>query len=324
MKAITIDEDDRSLSWSTVPTPVPGPGEVRIKLTATSCNRADLLQRRGLYPPPEGASSILGLDASGVVDAVGRGVDQWSVGDPVCALLAGGGYAQYTLSPASLLLPVPKTVGLAQAAAIPEVFYTAFINLCLEAELQSGDTVLIHAAASGVGTAAVQLSRAFGSTVFGTASQPKLAFLKKLGVDAAIDRENEDFSAHIDELTDHDGVDIILDPVGASYFQKNLHLLNDRGRLVVIGVLSGTESKISLSRLLRKRLRVIGSVLRSRSIEEKAAITERLRSTVWPLFEEGALQPVIDRTLSIEEVELAHELLESNATIGKIVLTIEH
>lgn len=323
MKAIVVDEDDQSLQWTDVPTPEPGPGEVRIKAAATSCNRADLLQRRGLYPPPKGASTILGLDVSGVIDAVGPGVEQWSTGDPVCALLSGGGYAEYVVSPASLVLPVHKNLRLVDAAAIPEVFFTAFVNLCLEAELANGETVLVHAAASGVGTALIQLCRAFGSTVFGTASRPKLDFLAELGIDAAIDRESEDFSARVDELTDHGGVDIIIDPVGAGYFPQNLHLLADRGRLVIIGLLAGSESEISLGRLLRKRLRVIGSVLRSRSLEEKSAIAEAFRATVWPLFEDGTVQPVIDRVMPIEQVEDAHELLTDNATIGKVVLTVE-
>lgn len=322
MKAIVVHEDDQSLEWTDVKTPEPGPGEVRIEVAATSCNRADLLQRQGLYPPPPGASPILGLDASGVIDAVGDGVDDWEVGDPVCALLSGGGYAEYVTCPASLLLNVPDNLRLTDAAAIPEVFFTAYLNLFLEADLQRGDTVLIHAAASGVGTAAVQLCRSFDATVFGTASRPKLDFLRKLGIDAAIDRKEEDFSARVDELTDHAGVDIILDPVGADYFPANLHLLAEQGRLVVIGLLGGSDSEISLSRVLRKRLRVIGSVLRSRSVDEKTAIARQLRADIWPLFEEGTLQPIIDRTFPIEQAEQAHDLLYENATIGKIVLTV--
>ncbi len=323
MKAISVRDQGQTLSWEDVPTPQPGPGEVLIKVAATSCNRADLLQRRGLYPPPEGASPILGLDASGVIEAVGDGVSQWQPGDRVCTLLAGGGYAEYVTSPAGLVLEIPSTIRLVEAAAIPEVFYTAFVNIFLEAEFEPGESVLIHAAASGVGTAAVQICRAFDSPVFATASQKKLDFLHQLGVEVAIDRENEDFSARIDQLTEHGGVDIILDPVGASYFERNLHLLKERGRLVVIGLLGGAESEISLSRLLRRRLRVIGSVLRSRSVEEKVEITKKLKSTLWPLFDTGELQPIIDKTFPIEKVEKAHQLLEDNATIGKIVLTID-
>ena len=323
MKAIQVHDGGHTLSWEEVPTPTPKPGEVLIKVAATSCNRADLLQRRGLYPPPQGASPILGLDASGVVEAVGEGVDQWEPGDKVCTLLAGGGYAEYVTSPAGLLLEVPSPIRLVEAAAIPEVFYTAFVNIFLEADFKLGESVLIHAAASGVGTAAVQICRAFDSPVIGTASHSKLDFLRELGVDMAIDRENEDFSARIDQLTEHDGVDIILDPVGASYFERNLHLLKNQGRLIIIGLLSGADAQISLARLLRRRLRVIGSVLRSRSVEEKVAITDKFRATLWPLFEAGEIQPIIDKTFPIERAEKAHQLLEDNATIGKIVLTID-
>ncbi len=323
MKAMSVDPSDRSLQWTDHPTPEPGPGEVRIRVAATSCNRADILQRRGLYHPPEGTSEILGLDASGVIDAVGADVDGWEIGDRVCTLLAGGGYAEYVTAPAPLLLEVPDTMDIVEAAAIPEVFFTAFLNIFLEADHEPGQTVLVHAAASGVGTAAVQLCRAFDSPVFGTASQTKLDFLEELGIDAAIDRHNEEFSARVDELTDTRGVDIILDPVGGDYFARNLHLLKPGGRLVIIGLLGGGEGEIALGRLLMRRLRVIGSVLRSRSLEEKSQIAEQFRTRVWPLFDDGTLQPIIDRRLLIEETEKAHQLLLHNATIGKIVLIVD-
>lgn len=323
MKAMSVNDTDRSLEWTTHPTPEPGPGEVRIRVAATSCNRADILQRKGLYHPPEGTSKILGLDASGVVDTVGPGVEDWEIGDRVCALLGGGGYAEYVTVPASLLLEVPDNLNLVEAAAIPEVFFTAFVNIFLEADHKPGDVVLVHAAASGVGTAAVQLCRAFDSPVYGTASETKLDFLRQLGIDAAIDRHNEEFAARVDELTDHRGVDIILDPVGGNYFARNLHLLKARGRLVVIGLLGGSESEIALGRLLMRRLRVIGSVLRSRSVDEKSQITDEFRTRVWPRFEDGTLQPVIDRRLSIEDAEKAHQLLLDNATIGKVVLIVD-
>ncbi len=323
MKAMTIrDDDDNSLVWQDVVRPEPDVGEVLIDVKATSCNRADLLQRRGMYHPPEGASEIIGLDAAGIVEEVADGVEDVEPGDRVCALLAGGGYAEYTTCPAALVMPVPDHLSLAEAAAIPEVFFTAFLNIFLEADHEPGDSVLVHAAASGVGTAAVQLCKAFDSPVYGTASQSKLDFLDQLGIDAAIDRNNDDFSARLDQLTDRRGVDIVLDPVGGNYFQKNLHLLATGGRLVVIGLLGGSDSEISLGRLLMKRLRVIGSVLRSRSLDEKSTIADEFRSTVWPLFFDGTLQPIIDRRMSIEEANEAHELLEENATIGKIVLTI--
>ncbi len=324
MKAIQIrDDDERSLYWTDVERPQPGDGEVLIKVAATACNRADLLQRRGMYHPPEGTSEILGLDAAGTVEQLGAGVDDLEVGDRVCALLSGGGYAEYATCPASLVLKVPEHLSLQEAAAIPEVFFTAFTNIFLEADHQPGETVLVHAAASGVGTAAVQLCNAFESPVYGTASSSKLNFLRELGVQEAIDRHNEDFSARIDALTEADGVDIILDPVGADYFERNLHLLARGGRLVVIGLLGGSESEISLGRLLMRRLQVIGSVLRSRSLAEKSAIADEFRRRVWPLFKDGTLQPVIDRVMPIQEAQKAHDLMFENATIGKLVLTID-
>ncbi len=323
MKAIQVDPDDRSLLWADAPRPEPGPGEVRLKVCATACNRADLLQRRGLYPVPDGASTILGLDASGIVDACGPGVDRVAPGDPVYALLDGGGYAQETIAHQNLLFPIPSGISLTEAAAIPEVFVTAFLNLFLEGDLQPEERVLIHAGASGVGTAAIQLAIAHGCPVFATASSTKLRFLEELGVPSPIDRETQDFSARIRELTDGEGVDLILDPVAADYFERNIHLLRRRGRLVIIGLLSGTQAPLSLGRLLMRRLRVIGSVLRSRSIDEKSAIADAYRDQVCPLLESGALLPVIDRVLPIEEAEAAHQLLMENATIGKVVLSVD-
>lgn len=323
MKAILVDKQDFSLRWAETEKPSPGPGEVRIQVHATACNRADLLQRRGRYPVPQGASPIMGLDASGIIDAIGPGVEGWQIGDPVCALLAGGGYAQFVTSPASLLFPVPDHLSLPEAAAIPEIYITAFLNLFLEAELQPRESVLVHAGASGVGTAAIQLCRAFNSPVFATASQTKLEFLEKLGVAAAIDRENDDFSARVHELTDQEGTDVILDPVGADYLQRNIHLLRPRGRLVLIGLLGGSHTEISLARVLMRRLRIIGSVLRSRSLAEKTQIADAFRQKVWPLFQAGQLQPVIDQILPIQEVEKAHGLMAANKTIGKVVLLVD-
>lgn len=321
MKATVVRNGE--MFWDDVPTPSPGPGEVRIKVAATACNRADLLQRRGLYPPPEGATEILGLDASGVIDAIGENVDQWDVGDPVCALLAGGGYAEYVVTPASVVLPVPDRVRLIDAAAIPEVFFTAYVNLFVEGELKTSESALIHAAASGVGTAAVQLCKARGITVYGTASGQKLDFLERLGIDAAIDRNEEDFSARVADLTEHQGVDLILDPVGGDYLSRNLHLLADQGRLVIIGLLGGAEGELPLGRLLRKRLKIIGSVLRSRSLEEKARLTAAVRKDLWPLFADGSVQPIIDQRLPIQEANHAHELLRKNQTIGKVLLVVD-
>jgi putative PIG3 family NAD(P)H quinone oxidoreductase len=323
MKAISVNEDEfHTMVWSETPTPSPGPGEVLLRVRATACNRADLLQRRGRYPPPPGASLILGLEAAGEVAEVGADVVGWKPGDRACCLLTGGGYAQFVVVPAAMLLPIPAGLDFGQAAAIPEVFYTAYLNIFIEAQQKPGETVLIHAAASGVGTAAIQLCKAFASPVFATASQGKIAYLESLGVDQAIDREQDDFAAIIAQVTDRRGVDIILDPVGASYLNQNVNSLATGGRLVLIGLLGGTQADLALGRVLMKRLRIIGSVLRSRSLEEKVHITDVIRERVWPLFEAGTLRPVIDCTFPIEEVNDAHDLLQSNATIGKVVLEV--
>ena len=324
MKAIRIlDDDDNSLEWAEAPTPTPEFGEVLIEVEATAVNRADLLQRMGAYDPPPGTTNILGLEAAGTVREVGPGVTDWSPGDRVCTLLPGGGYAEYVTSPAPMLLEVPDNLSSVEAAAIPEVFYTAFLNVMLEADQKPGERVLIHAGASGVGTAAIQLCRLFGSPAYATASESKLDFLRDLGVAAAIDRRTESFRARILEETDEEGVDIILDPVGADYLNDNLKVLRKKGRLVCIGLLSGTHAEINLGRLLRHRLRVVGSVLRSRSLDEKVDITRQFRDQVWPHFTNGELEPVIYRELPIREAGKAHGLLRNNETIGKVVLRVQ-
>lgn len=321
MKAIQIkDNASRSLVLADVPPPTAGPGEVIIKTAATAVNRADLLQRKGGYPVPPGASEILGLEVSGHIEEVGKDVQGWSQGERVCCLLSGGGYAEYVRAPADLLLAVPEHLDLVEAAGIPEVFFTAYLNIFLEANLAEGERVLVHAGASGVGTAAIQLCRVFNSPVYATASAKKLEFLRNLGAQAAIDRHDEDFAERINALTDDEGVDIILDPVGADYLQKNLAILKRCGRLVVIGLLSGSSAEISLRLLLMRRLRLIGSVLRSRSLTEKAAIAKRFRQEIWPWFDSGDLKPVIDRILPIAAAEQAHDVLQSNANIGKVLL----
>src|SRR5690554_315149 len=244
MKAIQIKDDAaRTLFLAEVPRPTAGPGEVIIEACASAVNRADLLQRTGRYPVPEGASEIMGLEVSGRIAELGEGVEGWSVGQRVCCLLSGGGYAEYVKAPAALLLAVPEHIDLVEAAGIPEVFFTAYLNIFLEANLAEGERVLVHAGASGVGTAAIQLSRVFDAPVYATASAEKLDFLRELGVEAAIDRHAEDFAERISALTDGEGVDIILDPVGADYLQKNLGILKRRGRLVLIGLLSGADTR---------------------------------------------------------------------------------
>lgn len=324
MKAICIHNDDlRTLSWEETTRPEPGANEVLLKVHATAVNRADLLQRIGRYPAPAGASEILGLEAAGEIAALGSDVQGWNIGDRVCCLLPGGGYAEYVTAPASLLLPIPANMSMSEAAAIPEVFYTAFLNIFLEAEQQPGDWVLIHAAASGVGTAAIQLCRVFQSPVIATASASKLPYLQTTGVVEAIDRERADFSQRVASLTGNRGVDIILDPVGADYLERNIQSLAPGGRLVLIGLLSGARGAIPLGPVLSKRLRIIGSVLRSRSLQEKEAITAEFRRRVWPLFQTGELKPVIEQVLPIQRANEAHTLLRSNTTIGKLVLTID-
>lgn len=318
MFAVAIGDDpDNTLTLSQdAVRPICGPGDVLIEVKATSVNRADLLQRKGLYPPPPGASPILGLEAAGIIAEVGSAVDGWQVGDRVCTLLTGGGYAQFVAAPHELLLPLPSHMSFVEAAAIPEVFYTAFLNLFLEGELDTGERLLVHAAASGVGTAAIQLALAAGAShVYGTASAPKLEQLEAMGC-TAFDRHEVDFGEVIDE------VDVILDPVAAGYLSANLNLLSTGGRLVVIGLLGGTRDELDLARLLRRRLRIVGSVLRSRSVAEKAEITRMFLEQAWPLFGEGQLEPIIDRVFELEEANEAHALLRTNTTFGKIVLTV--
>lgn len=322
MHAITIaDDNNKSLIWDRATPPVMGSGQVLIRAKATAVNRADLLQRRGRYPVPPGASPILGLEVAGVIEAMDVAVEGWNIGDRVCALLEGGGYAEQVAVDASMLLPIPDDLSFAEAAAIPEVFYTAWLNVFMETDIQPGETVLVHAAASGVGTAAVQLCRAFGHRCFATASSAKLAAVKALGADVTIDRHNERFVDVVRDQTDG-GVDVILDPVGGSYFKDNTRILALRGRLVCMGLLGGVEGDLNLGRLLTRRIRIIGSVLRSRTRAEKIEITASIREKVWPLIADGTLKPVIHSTLPIQDAEQAHGLLANNETVGKVVLTI--
>lgn len=324
MKAIHVEDDNsNSLVWRETDTPSPAPDELRVRVAATAVNRADLLQRRGMYPPPEGASEILGLEIAGHVDAVGDDVDAWETGDRVCALLPGGGYAEYVTVPAGMLLEVPDALDLPEAAGLPEVFYTAYLNLRLEADHASGDRVLIHAGASGVGTAVIQLCRLFDSPIFATASRPKLDVLREMGVEAAIDRQHEDFVDVVSEATDGAGVDIIIDPVAGDYLPRNIEVLADQGRLVVIGLLGGTTGELPMAKLLTSRHRVIGSVLRSRSLEEKLEITAGFRREIWPHFETGELEPIVHDRFPIERADEAHALIRSNETIGKVLLEID-
>ncbi len=324
MKAIQVEDDEaNSLVWTEVSTPEPAAGEVLVRVAATAVNRADLLQRRGMYPPPEGASEILGLEMAGRIVELGEEVDGWEVGDGVCALLPGGGYAEYATVPAGMLLSVPESLDLSEAAAIPEVFYTAYLNLRLEAEQAPGERVLVHAGASGVGTAAIQICRLFDSPVYATASRPKLDFLRNLGVEVAIDRNNEDFVERLTERLDGDGIDIVLDPVAGDYLPRNVELLAPQGRLVIIGLLGGPSGELPMARVLTRRLRIIGSVLRSRSREAKIRITSEFRDEIWPHFCDDELEPIIYDSFPIREAARAHALIQSDETIGKVVLVAD-
>lgn len=325
MHAVVIAEDEaRSLRWDTVEKPEPGPHQLRIRVVATAVNRADLLQRRGLYPVPPGASQIMGLEASGVVEKIGDEVQGWTLGDEVCVLLEGGGYAEYVVIDAPMALPLPPGLTALEAAAVPEVFYTAWLNLYVEGALKEGETAFIHAAASGVGTAGLQLCKAFGNPVFASASTNKLDACKRYGATWVIDRKSQNFKEIVRAERGRAGVDVILDMVGGGVLSDNVDILALDGRMVVIGLLGGAVDQLHLGKLLMKRLRIVGSTLRSRSREDKVILTEQLREKVWPLFADKQLEPVIDRILPIQQVEEAHRALETNATIGKVLLQIEH
>jgi putative PIG3 family NAD(P)H quinone oxidoreductase len=324
MKAILIKSDSSGdLVWGDAPSPTVGPTDVLVDVHATAVNRADLLQRRGFYPPPPGESDILGLEAAGVVAAVGAAVTSARVGDRVCCLLGGGGYAEQIAVPEAMLLPIPSGLDFVQAAAIPEAFYTAFVNLVLEAGLAKGERVLIHAGASGVGTAAIQLVRARGATAFVTAgSDDKIERCRVLGATAGINYKRESFAERIAALTEGKGVDIILDCIGGSYLEGNIGSLRSQGRLVIIGLMGGTKADLNLGPLVARRLRVIGSVLRSRSLAEKVAITEAFRAEVLPLFASGSLKPIVDAMYPIADAAAAHDHIAANKNFGKVVLRV--
>ena len=326
MKAIIVNPDSKKpvLLWQAVSDISFGPAEVLVAVRATAVNRADLLQARGQYPPPAGVSEILGLEMSGAVAAVGAEVKNRHIGDRVLALLPGGGYAEHVAVHHELLLELPQSWSWARGAAVPEVWLTAFLNLFLEGELKPGQTVLIHAGGSGVGTAGVQMAREAGATVFTTAgSEPKLAKCRELGANLAINYKKQDFSREILAATAGQGVDLILDPVGGSYLRQNLQVLKENGRLVNIGLLGGRMAEIDLGWVLGKSLRIIGSRLRSRSLEEKISITRQFKEQFWPLLKAGKMQPVIDRIFPITEAQAAHAYVRENRNIGKVILEID-
>ena len=305
------------------PDPAPGTGDVLIRVAAAGVNRPDVLQRRGAYPPPTGASDIPGLEVAGTVAAVGAGVDGWRIGDAVCALVSGGGYATMCVVPAPQCLHVPASLDLIAAAAIPETFFTVWTNVFDRGRLQTGETALFHGGTSGIGTTAIQLAAARGATVLATAgSDEKVQACEALGARRAINYRTEDFVDVVRDVTGGRGVDLILDIMGGSYVNRNLAALAVDGRLVQIGLMGGESASVDLRRVLGRRLTLTGSTLRPRSIEEKGQIAAALAREVWPLLEAGQVKPIVYRTFSLAEAAAAHRLMESSEHIGKIVLTM--
>jgi NADPH:quinone reductase len=304
------------------PVPQPGCGEVLIKVAAAGVNGADLLQRRGHYPLREGTTDVLGLEASGEIVALGEGVREWKVGDSVCALLIGGGYAEYCVAPSVQCLPVPRGLTTVQAAALPEVVFTVWSNVFEIGALRPGETLLVHGGASGIGTVAIQLARALGSRVFATAgSAEKRRRVEQLGAARGIDYKQEDFVAVIEQETGGAGVEVILDMVGGSYLQRDLTALAPGGRLVMISHKQGSKVELDCGLIQRKNLTVTGSGLRWRPVAEKGRLAAAIRKAVWPLIEEGRVRPVIDSTFPLQEAREAHERMECGLHIGKVLLT---
>src|SRR3954447_1571496 len=324
MRAVVAPEPGgpEALVLTDLPDPTPGPGEVVIEMTATAVNRADTMQRRGLYPPPPGASQILGLECSGVVGAVGPGVEGWSAGDEVCALLAGGGYAEKVLVPSGQVMPVPAGVDVVSAGALPEVACTVWSNVFMVAGLRREETLLVHGGAGGIGTFAIQLAHSLGARVIATAGSPeKLEVCRSLGADVAVSYRNQDFVEEVRSATDGGGADVILDNMGAKYLGRNIDALATEGRLVVIGMQGGSKGELDLGALMRKRGAVISTSLRARPVEEKAAICASTVEHVWPLVADGSVRTLVHATLPLAEAAEGHRIMEAGDHVGKIVLT---
>ena len=323
MNYIQIEKhgDPGVLKLHSMPVPEPGPGEVLIKVAAAGVNRPDVMQRKGLYPPPPGATDIPGLEVSGTVVSVGQNVSGTPINSEVCALVTCGGYAEYCLAAASICLPVPEKISLVNAAGIPETFFTVWTNVFKRGQLKAGESLLVHGGSSGIGTTAIQLGKAFGATVYTTAgTSDKCEFCNNLGADAAINYIEQDFSEEIKRLTEGKGVNVILDMVGGPYFPKNIRLLADEGRLVQIALMQGSKAEVDFRSLLLKRVTLTGSTLRPRSVEEKTKIAHALQKNVWPLLESGAIRPIIHQTFPLKQASEAHRLMESSTHIGKILL----
>jgi putative PIG3 family NAD(P)H quinone oxidoreductase len=325
MQAIMTASKGR-LTWQEVVDAVPGKGEVLIKVSAAGVNRADLLQAAGKYPPPPGASEIIGLEVSGTIAGLGEGVSGWEVGQPVCALLAGGGYAEYVAAPAGQVMPIPESVALHNAAALPEVACTVWSNLVMTAGLTSGQLVLVHGGASGIGTHAIQVARARGSWVAITAgAKNKLDLCAELGAEITIGYRDEDFVERVRSESGGAGADVILDIMGASYLDRNVDALAPDGRLVIIGMQGGIKGELNIAKLLGKRAGVIATALRSRPVNgpgSKAEIVAEVVANVWPMIADGQVHPIIGAEFGIEEAGAAHELLESGDVSGKVVLQV--
>ncbi|MFF5177214.1 NAD(P)H-quinone oxidoreductase [Micromonospora sp. NPDC000316] len=323
MRAVTIPQPGGpdALVWAEVPDPEPGPGEVIVNVRASGVNRADLLQRQGHYPPPPGASAYPGLECSGVITEVGADVAGWAVGQQVCALLSGGGYAERVAVPAGQLLPLPACDPV-DAAALPEVACTVWSNLIQVGRLSAGETLLVHGGGSGIGTFAIQFGAALGVTVLTTARAAKHPRLRELGAAHTIDYREQDFAEEVRRITDGRGVDVVLDIMGASYLGRNVSALATGGRLVVIGMQGGRKAELDLGALLTKRASVAATSLRSRPLAEKAEIVQGVRDEVWPLIEAGRVRPVVDRRLPMAQAAEAHRLVESNEHLGKVLLTL--
>ena len=312
-----------SLRPASRPTPMPAAGEVLIEVAAAGVNRPDVMQRQGSYPPPAGASDIPGLEIAGKVVAVGLGVNHTKIGEQVCALVTGGGYAQYCAAPEPQCLPIPKGFSMVEAAALPETFFTVWHNLFERGGLKPGESILIHGGTSGIGTTAIQLAKAFGAqAVFATAgSRDKTHACEKLGATRGIDYKHEDFVKVVKDATAGRGVDVILDMIGGDYIQRNISALAVDGRLVYIAFLRGPQAELNLLPLMLKRAWITGSTLRARPVEQKGAIAAALRRQVWPLLDQGKVKPQVFKTFPLAEAAEAHRLMESSAHIGKIVLT---
>ena len=325
MRAVEISRSGgpEVLRLTTRPVPQPEAGEVLIEVSAAGINRPDCLQRAGVYPAPPGASDLPGLEVAGRIAMVGEGVSRWKPGDMVCALTPGGGYAQYCVTPAGQCLPIPQSLTPAEAASLPETFFTVWINVFERAKLAPGETLLVQGGSSGIGVTAIQMARALGNRVFATAgTEGKCAACDRLGAERCINYTTDDFVEAINKLTDGKGVDVILDMVGGDYVPRELKCLAIDGRLSMIGFQGGDMATLNMTGLLMRRLTITGSTLRPRTVEYKAAVADALREKVWPLIELGRIRPVIYTSFPLAEAAQAHALMESGAHVGKIVLEI--